>query len=111
VAHSHAAEPDGGYFQTAASKFAFLHGLSFGSYADYSDLRAAISDREAALHIRMTRGSYAPFSLQEAHHPEVAGIVLANGGADLGDTADDLMAGDNRVDSRHDAAPLVQQLA
>jgi hypothetical protein len=44
---------------------------------------------------------------QAADRGEVARLELGNRWADLGDTADDLMAGDNRVDSGHDAAPLV----
>ena len=38
---------------------------------------------------------------------DVAGLELGHGGADLGDAADDLMAGDARVDSGHELAPLV----
>ena len=44
---------------------------------------------------------------QAADRDEVAGLVLGDGGADCGDTADDLMAGDDRVDSGHELAPLV----
>ena len=44
---------------------------------------------------------------QAADCGEVARLVLGNGRADLGDTPDDLMAGDNRVDSGHELAPLV----
>ena len=42
-----------------------------------------------------------------AHRGEVAGLELGDGGADLGDAADDLMAGDAGVDGGHMAAPLV----
>ena len=42
-----------------------------------------------------------------ADRGEVAGLVLRNCRADLGDTADDLVAGDNRVDRGHELAPLV----
>src|SRR5512132_1988065 len=45
-----------------------------------------------------------------ADRSEIAGFVLGNCRADLGDTADDLVPGDNRVDSGHDAAPLVAHL-
>ena len=42
-----------------------------------------------------------------ADRGEVAGLELGDGGADLGDAADDLVAGDAGVDGGHDAAPLV----
>ena len=44
---------------------------------------------------------------QAADRGEVARLVLGNGRADLGDAPDDLVAGDDRVDRGHDAAPLV----
>src|SRR6266702_4311382 len=42
-----------------------------------------------------------------ADRGEITWLVLGNCRADLGHTADNLMAGDNRVDSRHELAPLV----
>src|SRR5204862_4557337 len=42
-----------------------------------------------------------------ADRSEVAGFVLGNCRADLGHTADDLMAGDDRIVSGHELAPLV----
>src|SRR5438093_2067207 len=42
-----------------------------------------------------------------ADRGEIAGLVLGNRRADLGDTADDLMTGDNRVIRCHELAPLV----
>ena len=45
-----------------------------------------------------------------ADRGEVAGLELGDCGADLGDTADDLMAWDAGVDGGHDAAPLVTDL-
>ena len=45
-----------------------------------------------------------------ADRGEVAGLVLGDRRADLGDTADDLVAGDDRVDSGHEPAPLVADL-
>ena len=45
-----------------------------------------------------------------ADRGEVAGLELGDRGADLGDTADDLMAGDARIDGRHDLAPLIADL-
>jgi hypothetical protein len=41
---------------------------------------------------------------------EVAGLEGGDCGADLGDTADDLMAGDARVHGRHYTAPLITDL-
>ncbi len=41
---------------------------------------------------------------------EVAGLELGDGGANLGDAADDLVAGDAGVDGGHYAAPLVPDL-
>ncbi len=41
---------------------------------------------------------------------EVADFEFRYRGADFGDAADDLMAGDARIDGRHDAAPLVAGL-
>ena len=45
-----------------------------------------------------------------ADRGEVAGLELGHRGADPGDTADDLMAGNARVDRRHDVVPLVTDL-
>ena len=45
-----------------------------------------------------------------ADRGEVAGLELRDCGADLGDAADDLVAGNARVDRRHHAAPLVADL-
>ena len=42
-----------------------------------------------------------------ADRSEIPGLVLGNRRADLGDTADDLMAGNNRVIRGHELAPLV----
>src|SRR6266566_6304362 len=42
-----------------------------------------------------------------ANRGEITWLVPGNCRADLGHTADNLMAGDNRVDSRHELAPLV----
>ena len=47
---------------------------------------------------------------QAADRGEVAGFVLGDCRADLRDAADDLMAGDDRVNSGHDLAPLVADL-
>jgi hypothetical protein len=44
---------------------------------------------------------------QAADCGKVAGLELGDCGADFGDTADDLMAGDAGIDSGHHAAPLV----
>ena len=44
---------------------------------------------------------------QAADARKVARLELCDCGADLGDPADYLVAGDNRVDSGHDVAPLV----
>jgi hypothetical protein len=44
---------------------------------------------------------------QATNRSEVIGLVLRNCRANLGNTADDLMTGDNWVGSGHDAAPLV----
>ena len=41
---------------------------------------------------------------------EIAGLELGDGGADLGDAADDFMAGHARIDGGHHAAPLVAGL-
>ena len=45
-----------------------------------------------------------------ADRGKVAGLELGNCGADLGDPADDLMAGDDGVDGRHEAAKLVTDM-
>ena len=45
-----------------------------------------------------------------ADRDEVAGLVLGNRRADLGDPADDLMAGDTGIDRGHDITPLVTNL-
>ena len=45
-----------------------------------------------------------------ADRGEVAGLEFGHGGADLGDAADDLMAGNAGVDGGHHAAPLVAGL-
>ena len=45
-----------------------------------------------------------------ADRGEVAGLELGDCGADPGDTADDLMAGDAGVDGGHEAAPLVTDM-
>src|SRR5213595_2287220 len=42
-----------------------------------------------------------------ADRGKIPGLVLGNRRADLGDTADDLMAGNNRVIRGHELAPLV----
>src|SRR5207248_7970779 len=42
-----------------------------------------------------------------ADRSEIPGLVLGNRRADFGDTADDFMAGDNRVIRGHELAPLV----
>src|SRR5438132_7183177 len=42
-----------------------------------------------------------------ADRGEIPGLVLGNGRADLGHTADDLMTGNNRVIRGHELAPLV----
>src|SRR5574337_1098529 len=47
---------------------------------------------------------------QATDRGEVAGLELGDRGADLGDPADDLMAGDAGIDSGHEAAPLVPDL-
>ena len=47
---------------------------------------------------------------QAADGGEVAGLEFGDGGADLGDAADDFVAGDAGVDGGHDAAPLVAGL-
>ena len=47
---------------------------------------------------------------QAADRGEVAGLELGDGGADLGDAADDLVAGDAGIDSGHDFAPLIAHL-
>ena len=47
---------------------------------------------------------------QAADRGEVAGLELGDRGADLGDAADDLMAGNAGVDGGHHAAPLVAGL-
>ncbi len=47
---------------------------------------------------------------QAADGGKVAGLELGDCGADLGDTADDLVAGNAWVDGGHDAAPLVTDL-
>ena len=44
---------------------------------------------------------------QAADRGEVAGLVLGDRRADLGDPPDDLVAGDDRVDRGHELAPLV----
>ena len=44
---------------------------------------------------------------QAADRGEVAGLELGDRGADLGDAPDDLMPRDDRVDRRHELAPLV----
>src|ERR1017187_1294842 len=44
---------------------------------------------------------------EAADRGELAGLVLGNCCANFGDTPDDLMAWDNRVDSGHELAPLV----
>ena len=45
-----------------------------------------------------------------ADRGEIAGLELGDCGADLRDTADDLMAGDAGVDRGHDVAPLIADL-
>jgi hypothetical protein len=47
---------------------------------------------------------------QAADRSEIAGLVLGNFRTDLGHTADDFMARDNRVNRGHDTAPLVTNL-
>ena len=47
---------------------------------------------------------------QAAHRNEAAKFVLRGRGPNFGDTADDLVAGDDRVDGGHDALPLVTDL-
>ena len=47
---------------------------------------------------------------QAADRGQVAGLEFGYGGADLGDAADDLMAGNAGVDGGHDAAPLIAGL-
>src|SRR4029077_11138803 len=47
---------------------------------------------------------------QAANRGEFAGLGLGAFRADLGHTADDFMARDNRVNRRHDTAPLVTNL-
>src|SRR5438094_2783096 len=42
-----------------------------------------------------------------AHRGKIPGLVLGNRRADFGDTADDLMAGNNRVIRGHELAPLI----
>src|SRR4030095_7249786 len=42
-----------------------------------------------------------------ADRDEIPGLVLANRGADFGNTPDNLVAGDNRVVRGHELAPLV----
>ena len=44
---------------------------------------------------------------QTANRRNVARLVLGNCGADLGNSPDDLVAGNNRVDGGHELAPLV----
>ena len=45
-----------------------------------------------------------------AHGGEIAHLEFGYCGADFGDAADDLMAGDAGVDGRHNAAPLIADL-
>ena len=47
---------------------------------------------------------------EAANGGQVAGLELLDAGADLGDAADDLMAGDAGIDGGHHAAPLVAGL-
>ena len=47
---------------------------------------------------------------QAADRGEVPGLEPGDGGADLGDTTDDLVARHDRVDGRHESAPLVTDL-
>ncbi len=47
---------------------------------------------------------------QTADRGEVPGLERGDCGADLGDTADDLVARHDRVDGRHEGAPLVTDL-
>ena len=47
---------------------------------------------------------------QAADRGQIAGLEFGDGGAYLGDAADNLMAGHTRVDGRHDAFPLIAGL-
>ena len=63
--------------------------------------------RAELLEARFALGAGAVRVDQAADRGEVAGLELGDGRADLGDAADDLVAGDDGVDGGHDAAPLV----
>ena len=66
--------------------------------------------RAELLKARLALGTGAVGIDHAADGREVAGLEVRHGGADLGDAADDLMAGDARVDRRHHVAPLIADL-
>ncbi len=62
------------------------------------------------LEARLALGAGAVGVDHAADRGEVAGLELGDGGADLGDAADDLVAGNAGIDGGHHAAPLVAGL-
>ena len=66
--------------------------------------------RTELLEARLALGAGAVGIDHAADCGEVAGLELRDRGADLGDAADDFMAGNARVDGGHHAAPLVADL-
>ncbi len=66
--------------------------------------------RAELLEARLALGAGAVRVDHAADRGEVAGLELGDRGADLGDAADDLVAGHAGVDGGHDTAPLVADL-
>src|SRR4029453_12207322 len=64
-------------------------------------IRAELLEASFAIRARTVRVDHT------AHRGEIAGLVLGNRRADLRDTTDDLMTGDNRIVSGHELAPFV----
>jgi hypothetical protein len=92
---------------------------------DYAISVATISDASEVLVREVVREGYVPAELLKASlalvtgpvgfdhaadRGEIVGLELRDSGADLGNTADDLMARDAGIDSGHDPAPLVTDL-
>ena len=79
-------------------------GVLVGKVVGEGDVGAELLEASLAL------GAGAVGVHQAADRGEIAGLELGNGGADLGDATDDLVAGNAGVDGGHHVSPLIAGL-
>jgi hypothetical protein len=75
--------------------------MLIGKVVGQGKVRAKLFEAGLALWARAVGIDHAP------DRREVAGLELGNGGTDLGDATDDFVAGNTRVNGRHDFFPFI----